>query len=285
MGFLRLVTVLPLRVLYIFSYPLFFLLYRFPGYRRKVVRENLTNSFPDRDIKWIKGVEKRFYRHLADLFVESIKSFNISPEEIKERYRVVNPELPDRLFAEGRDIIAVAGHYNNWEWYSSIALQIKHLPVAIYKPLSNKRFDTLLLKMRSRYGALLTPMSMVFRELLTMRRKGIRSLTLFVADQTPPKADIRYRTNFLNQDTPVFLGVEKTAVKLDMVVLFMHVRKVKRGYYEVEFRELITNPSQTKEHEITEAHVRCLESIIEETPEFWIWSHRRWKYKREEQNG
>ncbi len=283
--FIRVVTVLPLKVLYLLSCPLYLLLYRLPGYRRKVVRDNLTRSFPEKDINWIRSVEKRFYRHLADLFVESAKSFNISEKEITKRFRVVNPELPDKFFTEGRDVIAVGGHYNNWEWSTALPSQLKHKPVIIYKPLSNKRFDKLMHEVRGRTGLILAPMSSVYRKILTLRNSNIRTLTLFIADQTPPRAEIKYRTAFLNQDTPVYLGVEKMAVKMDMSVLFMHVRKVKRGYYEIEFIELITNPKETKEHEVTEAHVRYLEKIIEDAPEYWVLTHRRWKHKREKHDG
>jgi Kdo2-lipid IVA lauroyltransferase/acyltransferase len=278
---IRVITLLPLEVMYIFSYPLFFILYLFPGYRRDITRTNLRNSFPEKSIKEIRRIERKFYMHLADIFVETLKVGHMSQKEIKRRYHIVNPELPASIMASGKDILAVAAHYNNWEWFIATPLYLKHKILVIYKPLKDKRFDKMIHQMRSRFGIILTPMSHIVKEIITYRNRGERTMSIFVADQTPPKGDIKYWTNFLNQDTPVYLGSEKVATKYNMAVLYLNVRKTSRGHYELEFEELYRETGGLPEYAVTEAHVRKLETIIRERPEYWIWTHRRWKYKRE----
>jgi KDO2-lipid IV(A) lauroyltransferase len=152
--------------------------------------------------------------------------------------------------------------------------------ISIYRPLKNKYFDRFLSNVRSRYGMVLAPTSMIVREIVNRRKNGERTLTVFLADQTPAKDDIHYWTSFLNQDTPVYLGAEKIGSKYNMAVVFINMQKIKRGYYNVKFELLFDSTSGLRENHVTESHVRHLESIIQERPEFWIWSHRRWKHKR-----
>jgi Kdo2-lipid IVA lauroyltransferase/acyltransferase len=274
------VTLLPMSVLYFFSDFLFLILYYFPSYRRKVVAENLRNSFPEKSRGELKAIEKKFYRHLADLMVEILKLTHMSKEESLKRMKITNLELLERLYAEGRDIIAVIGHYNNWEWLKSLIFHTEYQTVSIYKPLQNKQFDKFLLGLRSREGMILTPMSLIVREILEARKNNRRSIYSFITDQTPPRGDIKYWTTFLNQDTPVYLGVEKIAAKYDMAVVFFNVQKIKRGYYHYNPELLFEHTVGLPEHAITESHVRKLEEIIRKNPEYWVWSHRRWKHKK-----
>jgi Kdo2-lipid IVA lauroyltransferase/acyltransferase len=274
------ITLLPLSVLYLFSDFLFLILYYFPSYRRKVVRENLKNSFPDKSEEELKAIEKKFYRHLADLFIEILKLTHMSRNESLARMKVINVELLERLYAEGRDVVAVIGHYNNWEWLKSLIFHTSFQTVSIYKPLQNQHFDKFLLGLRNKEGMILTPMSLIVREILAARKAGRRSIYSFITDQTPPLDDIRYWTKFLNQDTPVYLGVEKIASKYDMAVVFFNVQKIRRGYYQYTVELLFEHTAGLPEHVITESHVRRLEDVIRETPEYWIWSHRRWKHKK-----
>ncbi|MFO7575575.1 MAG: lysophospholipid acyltransferase family protein [Bacteroidales bacterium] len=283
--FIRLVTLLPMSILYIFSYPLYFILYYFPGYRKKVTRKNLINSFPEKSIDEIVKIEKRFYRHLADLFLETLKGGYMSEKEIRRRFVVVNPEMPGSIIASGRDVLAVGGHYNNWEWLIATPLHLNVRTLIIYKPLSNKKFDRLIFNIRSRFGITLTPMSHIVREIISSRKEGANTMSVFIADQTPPRSEINYWTTFMGQDTPVYLGSEKISLKYDMAVLFMNIRKVKRGHYELTFEELFKETTGLRDHEITEAHVKRLEEIIRERPEYWIWTHRRWKHKKEVSGG
>jgi len=274
------ITLLPLSVLYLFSDFLFLILYYFPSYRRRVVAENLKNSFPDKSEEELKVIAKKFYRHLADLFIEILKLTHMSRSESLARMKVINVELLERLYAEGRDVVAVIGHYNNWEWLKSLIFHTSFQTVSIYKPLQNQHFDKFLLRLRNKEGMILTPMSLIVREILSARKAGRRSIYSFITDQTPPIDDIRYWTKFLNQDTPVYLGVEKIASKYDMAVVFFNVRKIRRGYYQYTVELLFEHTAGLPEHVITESHVRRLEDVIRENPEYWIWSHRRWKHKK-----
>jgi Kdo2-lipid IVA lauroyltransferase/acyltransferase len=274
------ITLLPMRILYLFSDFLYFVLYHIISYRRKVVAENLRNSFPEKSAAELKIIEKKFYRHLADLMVEILKLTHMSKAQSLEHMKIDNVELLERLYSEKRDVIAVIGHYNNWEWLKSLIFHTQYQTVSIYKPLQNKRFDKFLLDLRNREGMILTPMSLIVREIIEARKADRRSIYSFITDQTPPKGDIKYWTKFLNQDTPVYLGVEKIASKYDMAVVFFNVRKIRRGYYCYTPELLFEHSTGLPEFAITECHVRKLEEIIRENPEYWIWSHRRWKHKK-----
>jgi KDO2-lipid IV(A) lauroyltransferase len=278
-------TLLPLRILYLFSDLIFPLMYYFPGYRRKVVRTNLKNSFPDKSEKEILAIEKKFYHHLCDLFIETFKLTHISNEHLMKRIPLTNPELFEKLYNEGRDVVAVLGHYGNWEWLICLPFFTKHQAVSIYKPLKNKYFDKLMIDNRSKNGMILTPMQHVVREVIDNRKNNKKSLYTFITDQTPPRGDIKFWTNFLNQDTPVYLGAEKIAVKYDMAVVFLNIQKLRRGHYNFTAELLFDHTAGLPDNVITEAHVKRLEEIIREKPEYWIWSHRRWKHKRENPDG
>ena len=278
------ITLLPLRVLYLFADLLFLILYYFPSYRRKVVSTNLKNSFPEKRPDELHKIEKKFYKHLADLFIETFKLIHMSKKTLKKRFIVTNPEIIKKLKDEGRSIVAVCGHYNNWEWMAAIPLYTDIKCITIYKPLSNKFFDQFINDIRRLHGIILTPMSNIVREIIIDRDKGINTLYTFIADQIPAKYDIRYWTQFLNQDTPVYLGAEKIATKYDMAVIFFTNQKIKRGHYILTPEVLFEHTAGLPEHMVTDAHVRKLEELIMEKPEYWIWSHRRWKHKREQQN-
>jgi Kdo2-lipid IVA lauroyltransferase/acyltransferase len=275
-----LVTLLPLRVLYLFSDFLFLLLYYFPSYRRNVVATNLKNSFPEKSDKERKIIARRYYRHMADLLVEALKIIHMSDRQIARRMTIVNADLFNRFYAEGRDVIAVCSHYNNWEWLSSVSYFSKLSALLVYKPLTNEFFDRLMFRLRSKYGAEPSPMSAILKTILKYRQKKIPSVSALVADQTPPKGGHVYWTNFLNQDTCFYYGTEKIAKTLDMAVVYVHVIKVKRGYYKAELTLITDHPKNELPGAITEKHVRLLENIIREKPEYWLWSHRRWKHKR-----
>ena len=278
------ITLLPLPVLYIISDLLYLVLYYFPSYRRKVVATNLKNSFPEKTEEELKSIEKKFYKHLADLVIETFKVTHMTKAEQRKRFTYSNLEIIDKLREEKRDIIAVLGHYNNWEWPTLLPYYLKYKIIIIYKPLQNKYFNRFVNNNRSKFGIVLTPTSQIIREIINYKRHNINTLSVFISDQTPPKGDIKYWTTFLNQDTPVFTGVEKIASKYDMAIVFFHVQKVKRGHYNLDVELLLDHTIGLPEKLITEAHVRRLEEIIREKPEYWIWSHRRWKHKRPVEN-
>jgi Kdo2-lipid IVA lauroyltransferase/acyltransferase len=273
-------TLLPLRVLYLLSDLLYYILYYLIGYRRKVVAANLKNSFPEKTDEERKTIEKKFYRHLADLIIEVLKLTHMSDTEQNRRFTYTNLEVIDRLREENRDVIAVLGHYNNWEWPTLLPEYLKYKTVIIFKPLQDKRFNNFVNAQRSKHGIVLTPTSLVIREIINYRKDKINTLSVFISDQIPSIDDIKYWTKFLNQDTAVYTGAGKIASKYDMAVVFFHIQKVKRGYYNLNIELLHDHTAGLTENEITETHVRRLEEVIIEKPEYWIWSHRRWKHKK-----
>ncbi|HBC78144.1 MAG TPA: hypothetical protein DEO60_14905 [Bacteroidales bacterium] len=276
------ITLLPLSILYFFSDILFLLLYYFPSYRRKIVTENLRNSFPEKSEKEIEIIRRKFYRHFADLFIETLKLTHISDSEIKKRFMVTNPELIERLYESGRDVAVVYSHYNNWEWLSAfLPKYTKYRCVGVYKPLQNKLFNNFINNNRIRYNGELAPMKMVVRKIVENREKNIRGMYGIMSDQTPAKTLIEYYTDFLNQETPVFLGAEKIASKYDMAVVFLNFQKLKRGYYSLTIDLLFETAKDLPEYMVTNTHVKRLEKLIREKPEYWLWTHRRWKYKKE----
>ena len=275
---LRSMSYLPFPVLYCLSDCLYIFLYYFFRYRKKVVHENLINAFPEKNDEERRGIEKKFYRHLADLFVESIKMLTISSAEVNKRVIITNPELLTDNLQNGQGVIGVLGHYGNWELNAlRFSLLTEQPRFIVYKPLSDTVFDDLLLQMRSRFGATLVPMKSVLRKLL--QNRCIPTATVLLADQTPAKSEVQYFTTFLNQPTAVFLGVEKLAKASGNAVLFYDVRQVKRGHYQCTLVPLCSNPCEAPEHHITDTHVQYLDRVIRQEPAYWLWSHRRWKHK------
>jgi KDO2-lipid IV(A) lauroyltransferase len=251
------------------------------GYRKKVVYDNLHNSFPDKSDKEIDTIARDFYHFFADLLVESIKIMHLSGKEISRRVKYVDAPLFEELYKKGKHALVVMGHYGNWEWLPGIPLQVPNRTMSVYKPLNNKLFDNLVKKMRTKFGSDLIPMRSVPKVLLQYLNENTPSTSLFIADQSPMRSEIQYWTTFLNQDTPIYTGVEKLAKKYNMAVMFLVIRRVKRGYYNVHTKMLFEDVSNAESHEITEAHVKALEQEIIAAPQYWLWTHRRWKHKRE----
>lgn len=279
-GLVRLLSYLPLSVLYLISDAIYFLVYHVFGYRKNVVTNNLQKAFPEKSNTEIYALRKEFYKHFCDLFIETIKLWTISPEEIKKRCKFSNPDFFDPYQKEGKSVVVVLGHYGNWEWMTSFSAWKNYHFLPIYKPLHNKVFDKMYLAIRARFGAKPLPKDDTLRTMLRYRNRKEFTITAFIGDQTPNRRNIHYWTQFLNQDTPILQGTERIAKKLDQSVVFVHMKKIKRGYYETDFIPLFDNPKETAEFEITEKHTRILEEIIEQNPAYWLWSHKRWKHKR-----
>ena len=260
----------------------FLIVYYAARYRKRVVMMNLMNSFPEKSEDEIKTIARKFYRHLCDNFIESFYVLNMSEKEFRKRYRYRNPELLRQLLNKDKSIILVMGHYGNWDWLCSLPLYFDQQVLAIYHPLSNKYFDELFNRIRNKFGVRLIQMKTAYREMLTATWNQILTITLFLTDQRPIWSSIHYWTTFLNQETPVLIGSESIAKKLNQAVVFADIQKIRRGYYDVEFKLVCENPEQTREFEITETQTRMLEEIIVKKPEYWLWSHKRWKHKREE---
>jgi Kdo2-lipid IVA lauroyltransferase/acyltransferase len=278
------ITLLPLRVLYIFSYLLYIYLAWIPGYRKQVIMKNLRNSFPKKSEKELKRIRSRFYMHLADMVMESFKLRHMSRDELIKRYQVRNPGILDRLYEEGRSSITVYGHYANWEWSAILPQYSDYRFLAVYKPLKNKYFNSFLYKIRARMGMTLVAMHDTLRTFIRYRDNGIATSTILIGDQTPARKDIKYWTRFLNQDTAVYLGIEKMARKYDLPVLYFRIDKLRRGYYTVDIEVLTEDPNSLKEYELTDMHLKMLEKQIVEKPELWLWSHKRWKHKKKQVN-
>jgi len=279
-GINYLITLLPLRVLYLFSDFFYLVMYYIAGYRRKVVAANLRNAFPEKSEAERKEIERRFYKHLCDLFVETLKITHMSPGQISRRIIVRDLSGVDRLYSEGKSLIALTSHYNNWEWFSAVPLVIPYKVLSIYKPLTNKYFDQFILSLRTKFGMLVSPMQNILRDLIKYRNEKILTISGFISDQTPPPDEHAYWTTFLNQETGFFRGAEKLAVKYDIPVIFVNTTKIKRGYYEVAFEIITDHPVKEAPGFITSRYAEMLEGVIKEKPEYWLWSHRRWKYKK-----
>jgi len=273
------VSFLPFRVLYLFSDFLFFVLYRLAGYRTKVVRQNLENSFPAKSKAEILVIENKFYQHLCDVIVETFKSFTISEKEILRRMVLENPDLPNGYFDQGRSVLLAGGHYNNWEWIAtSMNQQIKHKTFALYTPLSNKFFEQKMQRTRSKFGLGMIPITMTtsyFEE-----NKMEVTATIFGIDQSPRKPDRCHWMKFLNQDTAVLFGLERYAKTYNYPVLFADIAKIKRGFYGLRFSLITDQPEREPHGYIVEQATHRLEAQIIHRPEFWLWTHKRWKHNR-----
>lgn len=273
------VSKLPYPVLYFLSDVLFLVFYYVLGYRMKVIAGNIDRSFPDLSRPEKKAIVRNFYRHFCDLIVESLKVFSITEQQVKQRFVVRNPELLNNYFDQGRSVILAGGHFNNWELFAvAIDQPLKHQAVAVYKPLTNAYFDQLMRVSRGKYGLKMIPISIVKKEF----EKSREELAVFIlaTDQSPGKKTKAYWMNFLNQETAVLFGTEKYATEYNYPVVYGCINKLKRGHYEVVFELVHDQPADTPYGFITEAHTRLLERDILRKPEFWLWSHRRWKHKK-----
>ncbi len=275
--FIYLIASLPFGVLYAVSDVLCFLL-RLSGYRKKVVLANLKNSFPEKSPHQINAMYRAYYRYLCDLILETLKTLKMTDTETTSRCVFHGAEWLDKLWADKQSIMVVMGHYGNWEWAGpSFTLSTEFQLVVIYRPLSHPYFEKMMSGMRTRFGTRITPVNNTLRDMVANR--GQITATAFIADQTATP-DNAYWTTFLNQDTAVFTGPEKLAKKFNYPVVYMNVRRVRRGYYEIVPELLFAQPKETADGEISEAFIKRLEQEILLDPVTWLWSHRRWKHTR-----
>jgi len=282
-AWVRINSMLPMSVLYLFADVLYFFVYHVGRYRRKVVRTNMTNSFPDKTEEEIIDLERRFYHFLTDYFAETIKIAGMSQEKLAERARIKNPEVIFDLIDKGHScFILTAGHYGNWELFSAsgIYFQGRASLDHVYRPLKNKAFDKLFIYLRTRFDSPGIKKDEVARTIVELKRKKSNDIVTLVADQTPSKGYLEYWTTFLNQDSAILLGPEKIARKFDVPVLFADMERVKRGYYTLELKLITETPKETPDYFITEQFVRLMDTCIMRDPAYWLWTHKRWKHKR-----
>lgn len=275
--FIYAIASLPFSVLYRVSDLLYHLL-KLTGYRKEVILSNLRNSFPDKSPTDLEALSNQYYRYLGDLIVETCKTLKMSEQEARERCRFHDAGWLNKLYGEKKSVILVLGHSGNWEWAGpSVTLNTNYQLVVIYRPLSNVYFEKMMTRMRTKFGTRITPVNLTLRDMVANR--GLVTATAFIGDQAACQ-DTAYWTTFLNQDTAVFTGPEKLAVKFNYPVVYLKVERVRRGYYEVFVELLFENPKNTVENEISEAYTKRLELDILKNPSIWLWSHRRWKHAR-----
>ena len=280
-------SLLPLRVHYLLSTMLYLLLRYVVRYRLKVVRRNLSTSFPEKSEQELRAIENGFYRFFCDYLVESIKLMTIRKENLKRRMVFKGVEQIDQCISEGQSVAVYLGHYCNWEWVTSLPLWIT--PEAkcgqIYHPIENKAFDNLFLRLRQRQGALCIPMQDTLRRILEFRRAEQPVVIGYISDQKPNWINIHHWVDFMHHDTPVLTGAERIIRKVNHAVFYLDMRRVKRGYYEAEFKLIARNPNEVDaEYGVTDIYYQMLEQSITRAPEYWLWSHNRWSRTREEFN-
>lgn len=281
-------ALLPFRALYILSDFLYFLVYKVIRYRLKVVRINLKNSFPEKTDKELHVIEKEFYHHFCDYFVETLKLLHISDEEMQKRMVFENMDMVKDLMKDGNSALMFLGHYGNWEWVPSITMSFRNkedqnkLLGQIYRPLKNKAVDDLFLKIRSRFGSFGIAKNETLRVIVKLRKAKQQILIGFMADQTPSFHNIHYWSTFMNQESAVFTGVERIAKQTGFAVVYLDMEKVKRGHYKGTVKLISDKPQDAPEFYITETYIREMEKTILRNPAYWLWTHKRWKMTRKE---
>ncbi len=282
---LRALALLPLGALYVISDGVALLLRHVVRYRRKVVRKNLAESFPDKSAAELRDIERRFYRNFADYIFETVKLLHITNKEMSRRMVFENIELVDRLLGEGRSIAVYFSHCGNWEWAPSITLHTAFPPDhgavygQVYRPLRNRWFDAMMLRIRSRFGSHSYPKKTVLRDLIKEKRTGLPAMVGFMSDQKPSHGDTIHVVSFLNHPTAVITGTETLARRLDMAAIYWDMEKVSRGHYKITNRLISDRLADEPQYSITDRYAAMLEKTIMRDPAVWLWSHKRWKHK------
>ncbi len=277
--FLKLIARFPFWMIYLLSNLFYIIVYYVVGYRKKVVIQNLRNSFPEKDEKEIKKISQKFFHHFGDLSLEAIKTHGMNENDAKKRMVVKNADVVNRFYDQGKSVVVLTLHYNNWEWSNILGRHQKHLILAIYKPMTNLLFNVFMNKARNKYGAEAIKDSLTLRTVIDKKRKNEPVFIWLAADQTPPIFH-KYWMTFLNQETLFYPGPASISKRFNYPVFFQSMKKIKRGHYETSFELLFENPAEVSENEIMRTFIEKMESLIKEAPEYYLWSHRRWKHTR-----
>lgn len=276
---LWLVSILPFRLLYFVSDITYVFIYRIFGYRKTTVINNLKLVFPEKSEKEISKIARLFYHHLCDMILESVKSLTISEKELLKRFVPTNIDLINDLEKRNKSVILMCAHYGSWEWIFILQNYVDYKGYAIYKRLSNKYFDRMVKRVRAKYNTYLITTKEAVKTLIAERNNGSLTINGFVSDQSPKADKAFYWNNFLNIKVPMHTGAEVLAKKLDMPVVFFRVDRKKRGFYEVTFKTLAENPKDFKDYEITDIFFKLVEDQILEAPQYYLWTHKRWKHR------
>ena len=281
-----LTSLLPLWVLYGLSDFIFLIIFHLIKYRRPLVKRHLQESFPEKDDKELSLIERRFYQWFCDYLVESIKMLTMSERQIKRRMTFKGSELIDQIVKEGQSCAIYLGHYCNWEWVTSLPLWLTPdaLCGQIYHVLESSDFDKLFLNLRQRWGAVSIPMAETLRRIIQYKQEGRQVVIGYISDQVPFWNNIHHWLSFLNHDTPVLTGTERLARQTGHAVIYLDIQRIKRGYYEADFKLITREPKKMKEFEITDIYFQMLEASIRRDPACYLWTHNRWKRTHEEFN-
>ncbi|MDR5590606.1 lipid A biosynthesis acyltransferase [Christiangramia sp. SM2212] len=279
---LWLISILPFPVFYFVSDMVYILVYHIIGYRKKTVRNNLELVFPEKSEKEIQRIQKKFYHHMCDMFLEMIKSISISEKEIGKRFKFTNVEYLRELETKNKSLIIMLGHFASYEWINALMLYgIKHSTYGIYKKIKNKHFDRLVKDIRGRFGGTLITTYKTTETIKANNDKGIFANYAMIADQSPKLSRAKHWIHFMGIRVPVFEGSDRMARKLDMAVVYLHVEKTGRGYYEATLKPITEDAPNEPKHYITEKFIELLEKQIREKPDYYLWTHKRWKHRNE----
>lgn len=273
-----LLSLLPLQILYLFSGGIFNFLYYVLKYRRNVVFQNLQNAFPEKKEEELLEIEKGFYQHFCNIFIESVKILTISEQEVKERFKVKNAELLQGFYENNQSVIMYGAHLGNWEWMASLPLHIPHQFLSFYQQQRNKYFDELMILIRERFQNRCVESKAGYKTLVTYARNCELTLTYIIGDQCPAPKSTKHWTTFLNQDTAFLVGADRLAKKCDQILIFPRMTVVKKGYYELE---LLVMDVKNDDRSMIDMYAEMLEENITAEPTLWLWSHRRWKLKKQ----
>jgi KDO2-lipid IV(A) lauroyltransferase len=279
MFFLKLLSRLPLAVLYGVTDLLYFLIYRLGKFRQALSLDNLRRSFPDKPNAEIERIARQSYHNAFDMIAEVIKGADMPPDAIRERMRIRNLELLAPFLSADKPVVLLASHHCNWEWLLLVAcLELKVSVDAVYKPLRVAAIDRFMFETRSRFGG--NPIAVKDFLVEVMKRRASGRIFALVADQTPPREEEKHWTRFLNQDTAFFVGADKIARILRAPVFFVGIARTRRGYYEATLQPLAQPPYSGEGTDIIERYARAAEAHIAKHPADWLWMYRKWKYKK-----
>lgn len=275
------ISKLPFKGIYLVATAVSFIVFNLIGYRRKVITSNLTHAFPNKSKQEIKEIKTKFHLHFCDLFLEMIKSLTITDEELKKRFVITNPEELTRLQTLNKSHVVMMGHYASYEWVTALHYYgLSYKGYGIYKRIKNPYFDKLIRKIRSRQNTTMLDTKTVHKQMFKDKQDNVLASYGMIADQAPKGANTKYWRNFLGRKVPVFVGSEVIAKRLDYAITYLQIEKVKRGYYQATFIPITDNPKDFEDYKITDKYFELLEKQIIKQPEYYLWSHKRWKHAK-----